>query len=246
MHALTSDPYCFVSICSRIEMMKLFKRPNMVMAEIGVNRGDFSAEILPTMTPRRLHLIDIWSSPGDVEHVVGHEDFYHLVTSRFKNEPKVDIHRSDSLRAAASFEDQSLDMVYIDADHSYEAVLADLIAYGPKLKPDGVICGHDFVDLEVLRMLKGRTSEDKFGVMEAVSTFSRRFGFKLIALAFETTPSFFLVRQNHPLDALQIGRAAHISGNPGFCVSSRRASSMLVDYFRCNADDQRLRFTPIF
>ena len=226
-------------------MMKIFKRPDMVIAEIGVHRGDFSEEILRAMTPHRLHLIDIWGSTGDVNHVIGHQDFYPLVTSRFENEPKVEIHRSDSVRAAASFENQSLDMVYIDADHSYEAVLADLIAYGPKLRPDGVICGHDFVDLEVLRMLKGRKS-DKYGVMEAVSTFARRFGFKLIALAFEITPSFVLVRQNHPLDALTIARAAHARGNPGFCVSSRRAFSMSVDYFRGNGEDQSLGFTPMF
>jgi len=46
--------------------------------------------------------------------------------------------------AAALYPNASLDYVYIDADHSYEAVCRDIDAWLPKVKPGGVICGHDF------------------------------------------------------------------------------------------------------
>lgn len=49
----------------------------------------------------------------------------------------------DSAMAAARFADQSCDMVYIDADHSYEACRADIRAWMTKVKPEGVFAGHD-------------------------------------------------------------------------------------------------------
>lgn len=53
--------------------------------------------------------------------------------------------RLDSVAAAARYEDNSLDVVYLDGGHGYEQVLADLNAWYPKVKVGGVIGGHDFV-----------------------------------------------------------------------------------------------------
>jgi predicted O-methyltransferase YrrM len=56
----------------------------------------------------------------------------------------VTIHDMTSLEAAKLIPDESLDICFIDADHHYEAVKADILAYLPKIKPGGIICGHDF------------------------------------------------------------------------------------------------------
>lgn len=50
----------------------------------------------------------------------------------------------DSVEAARSFADNSLDFVFIDADHSYDAVMADIAAWQPKVKPGGWLGGHDY------------------------------------------------------------------------------------------------------
>lgn len=51
--------------------------------------------------------------------------------------------RKPSVEAAADYEDGSLDFVFIDADHAAKAVEADVRAWLPKVKPGGVLAGHD-------------------------------------------------------------------------------------------------------
>ncbi len=51
---------------------------------------------------------------------------------------------TDSVRGADFYEDGTLDAVFIDADHSEEAVSLDISAWWPKVKPGGILAGHDF------------------------------------------------------------------------------------------------------
>ncbi len=49
-----------------------------------------------------------------------------------------------SVEASKTFDDRSLDMVFVDGDHSYEATLEDILHWWPKLRRGGVMAGHDF------------------------------------------------------------------------------------------------------
>jgi len=53
--------------------------------------------------------------------------------------------RMTSVEAAALYKDKSLDFVFIDADHEYEPVREDILAWLPKVKPGGMIAGDDYV-----------------------------------------------------------------------------------------------------
>lgn len=50
----------------------------------------------------------------------------------------------DSAQAASGFQDGSVDLVFVDADHSYAGVVRDLRAWRPKLKRGGTMAGHDW------------------------------------------------------------------------------------------------------
>ncbi|HEY7311302.1 MAG TPA: class I SAM-dependent methyltransferase [Gemmataceae bacterium] len=50
----------------------------------------------------------------------------------------------DSAQAAAAFDDASVDFCFLDADHSYDSVLADIRLWLPKIKPGGILAGDDF------------------------------------------------------------------------------------------------------
>lgn len=59
--------------------------------------------------------------------------------------------RSESAAAAQRFQDHSVDFCFIDADHAYRSVKADIAAWCPKMKPGGVLAGHDIDQDDVRR-----------------------------------------------------------------------------------------------
>lgn len=55
----------------------------------------------------------------------------------------VEVIRATSVEAAATFEDGSIDFLFLDGTHDYDNVKADLLAWKPKMKPGGLIAGDD-------------------------------------------------------------------------------------------------------
>jgi hypothetical protein len=51
-----------------------------------------------------------------------------------------------SQQASTIFEPASLDFVYIDGCHLFESVMEDLTLWLPKIRPNGLIGGHDFAE----------------------------------------------------------------------------------------------------
>lgn len=125
--------------------------PNGVVVEVGVWKGDNAAMILGSANPRLLFLVDIWRFQADSTNncMTGTDDatirqVYRSVVDRFYDDDRVVVMRLDSLSASSVFADGSIDMVYIDACHLEEAVFADLAAWFPKVRPGGLLCGHDW------------------------------------------------------------------------------------------------------
>jgi len=130
-----------------------------VGVEIGVWAGDLSASILRAVRPTRLHLVDPWAFAPDEGYQQAWyggaraggqaemDEVYERVLQRFETEIAdgvVVIHRSPSAEAAARFEDASLDWVYVDGNHLYEYVWADLELFAPKVRPGGLLAGDDY------------------------------------------------------------------------------------------------------
>jgi GT2 family glycosyltransferase/predicted O-methyltransferase YrrM/predicted Zn-dependent protease len=67
---------------------------------------------------------------------------------------RVAVLEAPSVEAAASFPDGSLDFVFIDADHAYKSVKADVRAWLPKVRPGGVLAGHDYDAAGVARAVR--------------------------------------------------------------------------------------------
>ena len=98
----------------------------------------------------KLHVVDTWTgcptTPNEIVEQHG-GSIFPLFLENVRRAGVADmIHplEMDSLQAACEFADESLDFVFIDATHTYDAVLADLEAWWPKIRYGGVLAGHDY------------------------------------------------------------------------------------------------------
>ena len=75
------------------------------------------------------------------------DDYFRVAqNSTFFAQDRAKIIRKPSNEAARDIQDNFLDLVFIDADHSYEGCKADIEAYYGKVKPGGIISGHDYAN----------------------------------------------------------------------------------------------------
>jgi hypothetical protein len=79
----------------------------------------------------------------------------------------VRILRLDSVAAARAFDDASIDFCFIDGDHWYDPVRRDVLTWLPKMKPGGIIAGHDYDQPHLKRAVCDVFGE---GRVEAVAT----------------------------------------------------------------------------
>jgi hypothetical protein len=115
--------------------------------EVGVWKGRSAAflavEIINSGKIITLDLVDTWD--GSIEHQPLQEDVFEVFKKNINPVlPYVNIKRMDSLAAALTYSDESLDFVFIDAAHDYDSVKSDILAWLPKVKPGGFLAGHDY------------------------------------------------------------------------------------------------------
>ena len=167
-----------VLLLNRLQMLEKMKK-NSVVAEIGVDEGKFSQLIHKKVKPSTFHLIDMWGTDRF------HDGKFEAVKSYFAEEIEdgsVQIHKTMSTKAVADFENEYFDWIYIDTDHSYETTRDELQLYAPKMKPGGIIAGHDY-------RMGNWISTYRYGVIEAVHEFCVNYSWELIYLTVEPTES---------------------------------------------------------
>jgi hypothetical protein len=123
------------------------------VAEIGVLRGECAQNILrspATDIIKDYIAIDPWrkwkSGPEFSRKTQKDwDDDYKCVLQYIQRFPQLRIIRLPSLETAPLFKDGYFDLVFIDGDHSYDAVIANIKAWIPKVRDGGILCGHDYV-----------------------------------------------------------------------------------------------------
>jgi predicted O-methyltransferase YrrM len=136
---------------------KLFHEP-ITIIEIGTYEGDNAVDILKNLRVRKLYCIDPYAKYAEYGKDPVANKLKQAERKARKRLNGATFIREYSEEAAKHILDSSADFVYIDGNHEYEYVKQDIEAYWRKLKPGGMMAGHDI--------------EGWAGVVRAVTEFS--------------------------------------------------------------------------
>lgn len=118
-------------------------------AEVGVERGLYSAVLLDHNPDLFLHSIDAWTAYHGYRDHVSQSKMNQLLEDAKDNLRKYQnrniLVKKFSVDAAKDFKDGALDFVYLDGNHEYVQVVNDLGAWDPKVRIGGIVAGHDYI-----------------------------------------------------------------------------------------------------
>ena len=141
----------------RLDLLRWLKELDFKTgAEIGVDEGNYSKLICDTNPQLKLYAVDPWLKYDEYREYIDqrHMDrVYDYCVKRMSNEIKEGryvVIRKKSMDALADIPDESLDWVYIDANHEGEYPYQDITEWAKKVRKGGIVSGHDFVRVRVL------------------------------------------------------------------------------------------------
>ncbi len=129
-------------------------KQSTTIAEVGVWKAHFSSYILENCDfVKRVYSIDPYKQWPHEQYVDGKNNhsqerfdkIYQKVAATLSSfGERSTLIRDDSIGASKQIEDESLDLVWIDANHGYEWVRDDINAWFPKVKSGGIVSGDDY------------------------------------------------------------------------------------------------------
>jgi O-methyltransferase len=174
---------------TRNDLFKIFDK-NLIIAELGVFKGEFSKFLYEELNPKELYLVDIFEGyvgsgdkDGNNMEYTNLQDEYASLVTFFNNNKNVKVLKTTTTEFLESIDDNYLDIVYIDADHDYEPIKKDLYLSFKKVKNGGFICGHDY------------TSPRFDGVVRAVNEFCDEMNLKINYLTNDGCPTFCIIKE---------------------------------------------------
>src|SRR5258707_5695982 len=180
-------------ISARFQLPSLLNARRLfgVGVEVGVYEGWFSEYLLNHWRGKRLIAIDPWRQwtaeySDDCNLPQQHMDnLFEATVERLRRYgDRSDIWRLTSEEASARLSHESLDFVYIDAQHHESAVAEDLNLWFPKVRQGGMLAGHDYMD--------GVFPFGVFGVKSAVGRFVKENGLALYTTDESVSPSWYV------------------------------------------------------
>ena len=174
LNLFKKEPCTYLVEADRPSLYHGFKK-NINVCEIGVQTGANAFSLYKIIQPKKLYLIDPWKvnswewlkeknkfsdeliklyketlikmhPEADIENPdKSYQYFYEEILRHFKDKDGVEVIRKFSEDSVNDIPDGSLELLYVDGNHSYEYVYRDLSIYEKKLNNQGIIMGNDFL-----------------------------------------------------------------------------------------------------
>ena len=137
-------------------------------AWLGKSTSFMAVEIINSNKKIKFDVIDTWEGSSNeinsTHSIVNTKNIYEIFLSNVNDVlPYINPIKMTSEEASKIYKNESLDFIFIDANHQYEFVLNDIKSWYPKLKIGGYIGGHDYkcgwegVDKSVTEFFKDKT-----------------------------------------------------------------------------------------
>jgi len=194
-HVLGNDPPIMIPDKNRTILAGLFNILGYKRgAEIGTAKGGYARTLAQFNPECSLYCIDPWESYSELKDWQDQDqlDEYYLGAKwRLRSYPEVRIIKSYSMDALSQFDDDSLDFVYIDANHGFPYVAEDVYFWSQKVRTGGIVSGHDY--------LRVPRKDGVVQVKEVVDAYTKAFNIKKWFVVDECTEdragSWFWVKQ---------------------------------------------------
>lgn len=145
---------------------------NGIFVECGAWLGKSSSFLCDYAKNRiQIFIVDTWKGSQNelntYHKLATQTDIYKIFLENMGDRKFTPI-RKNSVEASKDFKDESCDVVYIDMEHTYEAVLQDIEHWLPKVKPQGYIAGHDYVSRTngVIKAVDEKFTKDKIKIID--------------------------------------------------------------------------------
>jgi hypothetical protein len=117
--------------------------------EVGTLKGEFAKSLLSRWDNGVLYMVDVWRKMDNYVDSNNNDEDSGIILDCIKNisnfVDRAHMMRMSSDVACKLFSDESLDFVYLDANHSYDGFIKDFNNWYPKVKKGGLIAGHDYM-----------------------------------------------------------------------------------------------------
>lgn len=156
--------------------------------EVGVFKGSFADEMLSVIDPIELYLIDPWlgkihsgDKDGKIYEFIDDGDLFYKneLLPKYEKDIRVKLIKKTS-GVLKEFDEGYFDWAYVDGNHSYLGVTHDLELLKRKVKPNGIIMGHDY------------KIPKYYSVVKAVNDFCKKYSLIIEYLTADGYPSYFI------------------------------------------------------
>jgi hypothetical protein len=173
---------------TRHDMLRTLPIPRGgVIAEIGVALGDFSKFLIRELHPAVFHGFDLFNlhneetlwgrKTSDIFQGKTHAQFYKAEMAG-AGALRVQVHEGPSQQTLPLLPDGLCDMIYVDAEHTYNEVKADAALAVQKLRPGGTLVFNDYLFYDPF-------VKAEYGIVPVVNELVANGGWKVIGFALQ-------------------------------------------------------------